>query len=67
MSEKGTCASCSLSSWWVEPSPEDNDPGWVFCQFPAARLPLSFQGVAQRERETMPADATGCPTHEERT
>jgi hypothetical protein len=35
------------------------------CGFPKERMPLSFQGYAQRERELVESTATGCPTWEQ--
>jgi hypothetical protein len=41
---------------------DDDDPAKGLCYFPSALLPLSMAGYANRERETVEANATGCPT-----
>ena len=63
MFDKGTCATCLWSF-----SPTEEDPCLAFvCCYPATNLPLAFQHVQPRDRARVPANATGCYMHEERT
>lgn len=41
---------------------EDGEEGRNQCCYPPAWLPLSMQGVANRERETVNPERTDCPT-----
>lgn len=59
-----TVAVCRLCRWYEGNywEPDDDFPAKGRCDYPAARMPLSFQGYAQRERELVEANAAGCPT-----
>jgi hypothetical protein len=56
-----TCSNCAYRG--DEMFAEDDEVLKVHCDFPANRMPLSFQGYAQRERELVRDDAENCPTH----
>jgi hypothetical protein len=65
-----TCGACrygqtfgQLMGWTDEECRVVNGTGTesISCLYPAKLMPLSMQGVAQREREPVEADATGCP------
>lgn len=58
---KQTCGSCVWRDHYISMLGEPGEPAMLFCQFPAARLPLSLQGGPQRERQPVSENATGCP------
>lgn len=54
------CADCKYSREFYPA--EDGAEGRHICEYPLALLPLSMQGVANRERETVNPERTDCPT-----
>ncbi len=60
-----TCKTCR---WYEYAFGEEGENAYApetgLCGFPRERMPLSMQGYAQRERETVLATADTCPTHE---
>ena len=58
----GQCRVCRFYEPFITDGPVEEHKG--LCRFPKERLPLSMAGFANRERETVPALATTCPTHE---
>jgi hypothetical protein len=65
-----TCGTCrwresfdEFMGWATRTTPFDPDAS-LSCRYPAARMPLCMQGVAQREREQVAPDMTGCPCWE---
>jgi hypothetical protein len=54
------CGSCKYS---IELYPaEHGDEGRNMCEYPIPLLPLSMQGVANRERESVNPEREDCPT-----
>lgn len=54
------CAECKYSREFYPA--EDGEEGRNLCGYPIELLPLSMQGVANRERETVNPERTDCPT-----
>ncbi len=57
---------CKLCQWYELYIEENFDEGILetgLCHVPKEFMPICMQGYAQRDRELVLADATGCPTH----
>lgn len=54
------CGDCKYSVEFIPP--EDGDEGRCLCEYPVSFLPLSMQGVANREREPVNPERIDCPT-----
>lgn len=54
------CGDCKYSEE-LYPADEDSS-GRNLCEYPIALLPLSMQGYANRERESVNPENTTCPT-----
>jgi len=59
------CADCKYSEEFYPA--EYGDEGCNLCNYPIRLLPLSMQGVANRDRETVNPERTDCPTWTEKT
>ena len=57
------CGTCRHYDVFVPGEYDVDGIGSGICNVPHELLPLSMQGVALREKETVAADATGCPLH----
>lgn len=59
------CGDCAYSHEFYPA--EDGDEGRNLCHYPIDTLPLSMQGVANRERETVNPERADCPTWKEKS
>lgn len=64
MADKSTCLTCKWSSLWFRGKDVGDNYDTFHCEYPMDRLPISMQGEAQDERETVRSDQTGCPCWE---
>lgn len=53
------CGDCRYSREFYPA--DDGEEGRIICDYPIILLPLSMQGVANRERETVNPERTDCP------
>lgn len=64
MADELTCAACKWSELWFLGEHVGDDYDTYLCTYPASRMPISMQGVAQRERSPVRSNQTGCPCWE---
>lgn len=57
------CETCRYYDVFVPREYDVDGVGSGICNVPHDLLPLSMQGTALREKETVAANATGCPLH----